>query len=197
MEARIGDRPRGPIRLLTCPRSFGLLFNPASFYYCFDSTGHVLETLVVEVTNTPWGETHYYVLPIAEIDSTAAGDRGTQEPSVCEKAFHVSPFMGMKQEYRWSASTPGDSLALRVASHEEGRRLFEVGLSLSRIEMSRATLASAFRAHPLISWRIMAGIYWQALRLFGLRVPFVSHPETHWPKTTSDLRHFESREDSR
>ena len=57
-----GDRPAGPIRLLTRPRSFGHCFNPVSFYYCFDPAGERVQALVAEVTNTPWGERHAYVL---------------------------------------------------------------------------------------------------------------------------------------
>jgi DUF1365 family protein len=60
--ARTGRRPTGPIRLLTNLRYFGHCFNPVSFYYCFDASGNRVETIVAEVTNTPWGERHAYVL---------------------------------------------------------------------------------------------------------------------------------------
>ena len=58
-----GQRPAGPIRLLTNMRYFGHGFNPVSFYYCFADDGHTLETIVAEVNNTPWGEQEIYVLP--------------------------------------------------------------------------------------------------------------------------------------
>ena len=59
---RAGSAPQGPIRLLTHLRTFGHCFNPVSFYYCFAADGERLETIVAEVTNTPWGERHAYVL---------------------------------------------------------------------------------------------------------------------------------------
>ena len=62
VEERTGARPAGPIRLLTHLRSFGHCFNPVSFYYCFDPAGERVEAVVAEVTNTPWGERHAYVL---------------------------------------------------------------------------------------------------------------------------------------
>ena len=62
VEAKTGHRPAGPIRLLTHLRYFGYGFNPVSFYFCFDSTDSLVETIVAEVTNTPWGEQHCYVL---------------------------------------------------------------------------------------------------------------------------------------
>ncbi len=89
--------PQGPIRLLTHLRTFGHCFNPVSFYYCFAPDGEQLEAIVAEVTNTPWGERHAYVLQ--------AGDpipRGG-----FDKALHVSPFMPMDQRYTWRAPAPG------------------------------------------------------------------------------------------
>ena len=62
VHARTGTRPEGPVRLLTQLRSFGHCFNPVSFYYCFDRAGERLEHVLAEVTNTPWGERHTYVL---------------------------------------------------------------------------------------------------------------------------------------
>ena len=58
-----GAEPTGPIRLLTHLSYFGYCFNPVSFYYCYDSTGEEVETVVAEVSNTPWGERCCYVLP--------------------------------------------------------------------------------------------------------------------------------------
>jgi DUF1365 family protein len=60
--ARTGSAPAGPVRLLTNLRYFGHCFNPVSFYYCFDEPGERVEAVVAEVTNTPWGERHAYVL---------------------------------------------------------------------------------------------------------------------------------------
>ncbi len=62
VQTRLGNRPAGPIRLLTHLRYFGYCFNPASFYYCYDASDIRVETIVVEIHNTPWGEHHCYVL---------------------------------------------------------------------------------------------------------------------------------------
>jgi hypothetical protein len=97
-----GARPTGPIGLLTHLRYFGYCFNPVSFYYCWDAAGASLEFLLAEVTNTPWGERHCYVV-----------DLRAGAPAPTPKAFHVSPFMGMDQEYRWrvggSAASPSST----------------------------------------------------------------------------------------
>lgn len=82
VERNTGVRPRGPIRLLTHLRYFGYVFNPVSFYYCFDTADTRVETIVAEITNTPWGERHAYVL-------SARGEQPLRFRF--GKAFHVSP----------------------------------------------------------------------------------------------------------
>ena len=102
VERRSGRRPRGPIRLLTHLSYFGYCFNPVSFYYCYDESGTELEAIVAEVSNTPWGERHCYVLPAAASEQTGPALRF--RPS---KEMHVSPFMDMDIDYDWSFSPPG------------------------------------------------------------------------------------------
>jgi uncharacterized protein len=58
----LGRTPQGAIRVLTQPRSWGLSFNPVSFFYCFEADG-TLAAVLCEVTNTPWRERYHYVLP--------------------------------------------------------------------------------------------------------------------------------------
>ena len=92
--SRTGARPTGPIRLLTHLRYFGYSFNPVSFYYCFDHSGTRVETIVAEITNTPWKERHAYVLPIESSVGSGAAWRFQ-----FQKQFHVSPFMPMDIRY--------------------------------------------------------------------------------------------------
>ena len=103
VEHRIGHRPSGPVRLLTSPRYLGFAFNPISVYYCFASDGERLEALVGEVTNTPWGERHCYVLDLRSQDAPSAAPVDEQPARVrgreTAKAFHVSPFMEMEMSY--------------------------------------------------------------------------------------------------
>jgi DUF1365 family protein len=149
--ARSERRPEGPIRLLTHLRSFGHCFNPVSFYYCFDETGERIEAIVAEVTNTPWGERHAYV-----IDGTDGR---------FSKALHVSPFMEMSQSYRCRASTPAGTLAVHIESHGAQGRAFDAALRLDRHELTQATLRRMTARYPLGTIRVLALIYSQALRL--------------------------------
>ncbi|MDP9084520.1 MAG: DUF1365 domain-containing protein, partial [Pseudomonadota bacterium] len=107
VESRTGARPTGPIRLLTHLRYFGYCMNPVSFYYCFGRAGDAVETIVAEITNTPWGERHQYVLPV---EAAADGIKRFE----FDKDFHVSPFMPLDMRYRWCFSTPARHLIVNM-----------------------------------------------------------------------------------
>jgi DUF1365 family protein len=165
-----GVRPRGPIRLLTHLRMFGHCFNPVSFYYCFDARGERVETVVAEITNTPWKERHAYVLPVPE-----EAMRGAMRFRF-GKAFHVSPFMPMAQEYDWRFSAPGERLAVHMENHDAGGKLFDATLALERRNIGAAALAGALARHPFLTVQVLGAIHWQALRLWAKRVPVHAHP---------------------
>ena len=164
--AALGFSPAGPVRLLTHVRSLGVVFNPVSFYYCFAPDGRTLEAVVAEITNTPWGERHAYVV--------RAGAEGARAEFA--KGFHVSPFFGMEQTYRWRLPVPGERLSVEMRNDEGGRDVFRAHLALRRRAWSGAALWRVAARHPLMAWKVHAAIYWQALRLWAKRVPFHPHP---------------------
>lgn len=169
VEEHTGERPKGPIRLLTHLRYAGYVFNPVSLYYCFDEAGEDLVAVVGDVRNTPWGERHSYV--IARNDD-APGLRG-QHP----KRFHVSPFMQMELDHRWSLSTPGRWLVAHVSNRAaDGSRIFDASLALRRRAITGRALAAALARHPAMTLELHAAIYWQALRLWLEGAPFHPHP---------------------
>jgi DUF1365 family protein len=164
---RTGRRPSGPVRVLTQLRSFGHCFNPVSFYYCLDEDGG-LDTLVAEVTNTPWGDRHAYVL---------GGDGGEVLRDGAAKALHVSPFMGMDQAYDIRAAAPGRTLSVHIESTEAGMRAFDATLGMHGRALSRRTLAEVTARHPAATLRVVALIYAHALGLWLRGVRVRSRPE--------------------
>jgi DUF1365 family protein len=165
-----GTRPRGPIRLLTHLRMFGHCFNPVSFYYCYDARGERVETVVAEITNTPWRERHAYVLPVP-VDAMR-GDMRFR----FGKSFHVSPFMPMAQQYDWRFGAPGPRLAVHMENHDERGKVFDATLALERREIGSAALAGALARHPFLTLQVLGAIHWQALWLWAKRVPVHAHP---------------------
>ena len=167
---RTGERPDGPVRLLTQLRSFGHCFNPVSFYYCFDSADERLQAVVAEVTNTPWGERHAYA--IGQEPAAAGGVIRGQS----EKVLHVSPFMSMDQRYSWRVAAPGPTLSVHIENHRAGELAFDATLSLRRRELTPRTLAEATLRYPAATGRVLALIYAHAVALKLKGVPVQPHP---------------------
>lgn len=167
-----GSRPSGPVRLLTNLRYFGHGFNPVSFYYCFSEDGETLEAIVAEVNNTPWGEQDTYVLPAADNIGT---DRAWRfRPA---KKMHVSPFMPMDVQYDWCFSVPSERMNVYMANSNGGQRIFDAAINMQRTGINGLQLARVLATFPLMTVKVVAAIYWQALRLWLKRCPLHVHPD--------------------
>jgi DUF1365 family protein len=170
---RLGRRPRGPIRLLTHLRYFGHCFNPASFYYCYDSGDNRVETIVVEIHNTPWGERHCYVLGPGQNEHPVRNWRRYQ----LAKSFHVSPFIDMNIHYDWRFRVPHESLQVHMIDYQGAEKLFDASLTLQRTQITNRSLTRMLVGYPLLTAKVITMIYWQALRLVLKRTPFFTHPQ--------------------
>lgn len=162
VHAETGQRPDGPIRLLTQLRSFGHCFNPVSFYYCLDGAGERVEAVVAEVTNTPWRERLAYVIPEGRGDVA--------------KALHVSPFMAMDHRYSVRAGVPGERLAIHIESRRNDLPAFDATLALRRRELTRGSAARLALRYPFANLRVLALIYGHAVGLKLAGAPVHRHP---------------------
>lgn len=163
---RTGERPEGPVRLLANPRYWGVGFNPVSFYFAGDRDGGT-QAMVAEVTNTPWGERRSYVL-----GRGPGGLSGT-----FAKRLHVSPFMPMEQSYDWSATEPGERLAVSIRNRDpQGRQVFEASLALRRRELTPTALRDLLLRYPPMTIATIARIYLNAVKLKAKGAPYFSPP---------------------
>jgi uncharacterized protein len=182
------------VRLLANLRYLGHIFNPVSFYYCFDAAGERVEAVVADVNNIPWGERHPYVLARGE-------RRGQVLGAELDKKLHVSPLMGMDQTYSLRAAEPGPTLSVHIESRQvkradpfpggkrvapkpaaAGTKQFDATLSLRRREFSRSLLTRMLLQYPAMSLQVVARIYAQSLRLKLCGARYFPHPEGRRPK---------------
>ncbi len=171
LAGQLGWRPAGPIRLLTHCRYWGYVFNPVSFYYCFDQQDGKLEAILAEITNTPWGERHCYAL-----DCRDQPRRGEFCHFEFDKAFHVSPFNPMDMHYQWHFRPPGERLDVHMVNLRQGQKVFDAGLHLRRRALTTPAMLQVLAAYPLMTAKVVAAIHWQALRLWHKKAPFHAHP---------------------
>lgn len=168
---KIGKEWAGEAFLLAHPRHFGFVMNPLALYYCF-SKDNDLAYIVGEITNTPWGERHCYVFDMV--------GREASKPSKFsfKKAFHVSPFLPMEMDYTWNLSHPARSLSVNIWNRSEDKVDFEAHLMLARRPFSAAEMLRQMILRPLITFKVMLGIYVNAGILYGIkRVRFYDHPK--------------------
>ena len=149
------DIDGGRIELLAFPRILGYAFNPLSVWYCYGSEGD-LKGVLHEVRNT-FGDRHVYVVPV--------NDETAYRHSFA-KAMHVSPFNPMEQTYHFTVNRPGKRLQVAIEQTDESGKVFRAGMRLSRIPLTDRNLLRVFFTHPLVTMKVIAGIHWQALRLW-------------------------------
>lgn len=154
------------IRLLAMPRVLGFVFNPISLFYVEDAAGD-LEAVIYEVNST-FGQTHAYVAP--------ASGRGVQRQRADKRLF-VSPFYGLDGAYRFDVTPPGEVLDLAIVKTDaEGKAEFTATLNAHREALTDARILRLFLGFPLMTLQVVAGIHWEALRLFVKGVRLVPRP---------------------
>lgn len=173
--------PDGPIFLLTHLRYLGYCFNPISFYFCYDRSGH-LDTILAEVNSTFGESRNYWLWPGNRQSSANVLDPQSSATALryrCPKTMHVSPFMDMNLDYEFVLTEPGNTLAAHMTTVERDAALpphFDATLALKREPWTARNLGRILLQHPWMTAKVIGAIHWEALRLFLKRVPVFTHP---------------------
>ena len=162
------DPAGGRIFLLCFPRVLGYVFNPLSIYYCYDRSGG-LAAVLYEVKNR-CGEQHAYVLPVAR---AAAGAPVRQS---CDKRFYVSPLIAMDARYRFKLGAPGERLSVVIQEEVARRTSLVATLTARRRPLTDRQLVLAILRLPLMTFKVIAAIHYEALRLWLKGAPLQSRP---------------------
>lgn len=170
-----GIAAAGPVRLLCMPRVLGHAFNPLSVFFCHDAAG-ALSAVLYQVNNT-FGQRHSYLIPVA------AGAAGTLHQTA-RKCFYVSPFMPMEMEYRFHVLPPGPRVSVVIHGRGASGPLITASLSGRRRALGDRALLGAVLGAPALGLQVVAGIHWEAWKLWRKRLrlqprpPLPDHPVT-------------------
>ncbi|MBU1346300.1 MAG: DUF1365 domain-containing protein [Alphaproteobacteria bacterium] len=175
------DLNGGPIRLLTMPRILGYGFNPLSVYFCHHADGN-LAALLYEVTNT-FHERHSYLVALP-----SAPAPGTVRQTT-EKTFFVSPFMDMDLTYDFTVRPPGEAVSVVVAVRRGDQPILTASFAGQRRPLTDAEILRAWLTHPLLTFKVMWGIHWEAAKgmMKGARYRNRDKPPAH-PVTVGSAR---------
>jgi len=181
-DAGLGQRA-ARILLVCYPRILGYVFNPLSVYYAYDGADGLIG-VIYEVRNT-FGERHTYVCPVAPGDLSESGIRQS-----CTKLFHVSPFIGMEMDYHFRMLPPGNEIRWRILETDSEGPLLAATFSGAQMPLTSRALARLTARIPFLTFKIVAGIHWEALKLWIKGAKYISRPAPPPPVSVRRPRHI-------
>ena len=150
------------IKLLCYPRIFGYVFNPLSVFYVYDDNENLV-SILYEVKNT-FGEQHTYIFKI---------NNNNLFKHNCEKKFHVSPFIEMNCNYFFKASKPADNISVVIDQYQSNEKILYASQNGKRTDFTTSELIKSYLKHPLMTFKIIAAIHFEAFKLWTKGIKFV------------------------
>ena len=149
------------IKLLCYPRIFGYVFNPLSVFFIYDESSRLI-AILYEVKNT-FGEQHTYVFK-TEDEKVIIND--------CSKKFHVSPFIEMECHYYFRVLKPSDKISVIIDQKDKDGKLLYASQDGKAAELNEKNLLTSYISHPLMTFKIIAAIHYEALKLWlkGIKI---------------------------
>ncbi len=163
------DLAGGRVRILCFPRLLGYVFNPLSIWFCHHRNGR-LAAVLYEVKNT-FGEQHCYLIPV-----DPNHEPGAPLHQHCDKCFYVSPFIEMQATYRFRLTEPDERFALVIRQSTREGEILVATQTARREQLSDGALLRALAGNPAMTGKVIAGIHWEAFRLWRKGARYSGRP---------------------
>jgi DUF1365 family protein len=150
------------IRLLCYPRILGYVFNPLSVFYVYDKKDNLI-SILYEVKNT-FGEQHTYIFKVKGNDILQHS---------CSKKFHVSPFIEMNCNYYFKTLKPGEKISVIIDQYQSNEKLLYASQDGKRVNFTSAELIKSYLKHPLMTFKIILAIHFEAFKLWVKGIKFI------------------------
>ena len=150
------------IKLLCYPRIFGYVFNPLSVFYVYNDHNKLI-SILYEVKNT-FGEQHTYVFKVSNNNMIQHN---------CQKKFHVSPFIEMNCNYFFRTLKPGEKISVIIDQYQTNEKILYASQDGKRVEFSSKELLKSYLKHPLMTFKIISAIHFEAFKLWTKGIKFI------------------------
>jgi hypothetical protein len=150
------------IKLLCYPRILGYVFNPLSVFYIYNNNEKLI-SILYEVKNT-FGEQHTYIFKI-ENDNLLQHN--------CEKKFHVSPFIEMNCNYFFRILKPSENISVIIDQYQSNEKILFASQDGKRADLTSAELMKSYLKHPLMTFKIISAIHFEAFKLWTKGIKFI------------------------
>jgi len=145
------------IKLLCYPRFFGYVFNPLSVFFIYNKDSELI-SILYEVKNT-FGEQHTYIFKAKKNENPIQ--------HMCKKKFHVSPFIEMDCTYFFRILKPNNKISLIIDQHDKDGKILYASQDGIRSELNNKNLIKSYLKHPLMTFKIILAIHYEAFKLWA------------------------------
>ena len=156
------DTEETKIKILCYPRILGYVFNPLSVFYVYDKKDNLI-SILYEVKNT-FGEQHTYVFKV---------ENNNLLQHNCSKKFHVSPFIEMNCDYFFRILKPCEKISIIIDQYQLDEKILYASQDGKRVDFTSAELIKSYFKHPLMTFKIISAIHFEAFKLWLKGIKFI------------------------
>ena len=91
----------------------------------------------------------------------------------CEKKFHVSPFIEMNCNYFFRILKPSQNISVIIDQYQLNEKILYASQDGIRAELTSSELIKSYLKHPLMTFKIISAIHFEAFKLWIKGIKFI------------------------